>query len=282
MRRAPVLLALTLAGCGDDFLPPSVLADLRVLAVAATPLEAGPGEQVALRPFVHVPRGERLVESRWSFCPLHLGSSAGFRCISSACESPLALEADGSASADPMTLALACVTQLGQATGAPVPAPGTLGTTVEGLFRGAYRSSSGVTRDAVLRFTLWPGGAPAARNRPPRISAVSLGGQALEAGGRAREVRPDEALALRVEVDPSSLDRFVDEAGRDRTEEPLLSFYATAGRFEADRLAGASTENEWRAEELEAGATESWIYVVARDQRGGQTVAGPYTVPIRR
>jgi hypothetical protein len=275
---AVLFAAFLLAACGDDFLPPSVLADLRVLAVPATPLEAGPGETVALRPVVFVPEDEQLDAVAWTFCPFHLGSSAGYRCVAPACETALPLAADGSVSAVPSALGASC------AAGAQLPVGG-LGAVpeqVEALFRGRYRSSSGLERQVVLPLPLWLAGPPAQRNRHPAVTRVELDGQPLQVGTPAREARPDDELTLRVLTDETSMDPFVDEAGRQRVEEPLVSFYTTAGRLGSDREAGADARTTLRLEQLEPGQTEARLYVVVRDLRGGQAAAGPFVVPIRR
>lgn len=277
-RNALLVAAILLAGCGADFLPPSVLADLRVLAVPATPLEAGPGETVTLRPVVFVPASEQLDAVSWTFCPFHLGSAAGYRCVVPACVTALTPAADGSVSADPSALAASC------AAGAQLPAGGldAVPEQVEALFLGRYRSSAGLERQVALPLPLWLAGPPAARNRHPVVTGVELDGQPLQAGTPAREVQPDAELTLRVLTDPASMDPFVDEAGRERVEEALVSFYTTAGRLENDREVGLDASTTLKIEQLEPGQTEAQLYVVVRDLRGGQAVAGPFVVPIRR
>jgi hypothetical protein len=93
-------------------------------------------------------------------------------------------------------------------------------------------------------------------------------------------VAEEGSFELRVLVDPSSLDEYQDTAGRDRVEEPLVSFYASAGRFEYDRDIGTDLSVTWTAERLEEGQVEAQLFVVVRDLRGGQVAAGPMTVPL--
>jgi hypothetical protein len=95
-------------------------------------------------------------------------------------------------------------------------------------------------------------------------------------------VAAEGQVKVRVRVDPGSLDDYVDSAGRQRTEEALVSFFATAGRFEYDRESGTDVTGTWTAEQLLEGQERAAVYVVARDLRGGQTLAGPYYVPIQR
>jgi hypothetical protein len=60
------------------------------------------------------------------------------------------------------------------------------------------------------------------------------------------------------------------------------SYYATAGRLSADRATGVDTAVDLEAIDLEEGQTGADVYVVVRDLRGGQALAGPFTVPILR
>jgi hypothetical protein len=276
------VLALSASACDDSFLPPSYLHDLRVLAVVSTPLEAGPGESVTLRPSLYLPPGETLASSRWSFCPYQLGSEAGNRCVDPRCESELPIEADGSIRSEPISLAVACALTLGltaPSTGTSVPSE-----PIEAVFRGEYRSSSGLSREAVMRLPLHLLTPPAARNRPPAIASVRLGGEELPiAGGRlSRAARAGDELELEVAVEPGSMDRYLDATGRERTEEPVISFFTTAGRLEHDRLAGLTATTIWRAAELEPGQDRAALFLVVRDLRGGQTVAGPFELSIAR
>ncbi len=280
----PVLALLLGASCSNEFLPPSYLHELRVLALEASPLEAGPGERVKVRPRIYLPAGESLTLARWSFCPIQLGSEAGNRCVDARCESELVPAADGSLEVEPVSLALACAASLGLPAGAPTPGASSAAASLESVVRGELRSSAGVAREAVLRLPLYPLAPPPSRNRPPAIVSVRLGGEALPLGGGtlSRSVRAGSELALELEVDAASMDRYVDEAGRERSEEPLLSFFATAGRFEDDRLTGLVTRTTWRANELEAGQDRALLYVVARDLRGGQTALGPFELRLER
>jgi hypothetical protein len=114
------------------------------------------------------------------------------------------------------------------------------------------------------------------------IDSVEVAGRALWPGETADPVAEGGQAQVRVRIDPDSLDPFIDDAGRSRTEEAILSLYTTAGRFEFDRIAGEDATVTWRAEKLEPGQAQADIYVVARDLRGGQAVFGPVFVPLLR
>lgn len=280
---ATAALGLAALGCDSDFLPESYLDGLRVLALPATPVELGPADSVTVRPRVYLPAGETVTSAAWTFCPFSAGAVAGFACAVPTCEVPLSPAADGSVSATPLVLASACAAKLsagGAGTGKGVPDE--IPEKLEVLFRYSVTASSGMKREAVARVPVWTKGPPPSANRHPVIQRVELGGKAASASASAAPVKTDEELKVRVVMDPASLDSFTDPSGRQRTEEPVVAFYATAGRFEYDREAGADVTGTWKAEQLEAGDTEARIYVVARDLRGGQAVAGPFVVPISK
>jgi hypothetical protein len=281
-RLAPLaaVAALALGACSNDFDPPSYLAGLRVLAVVADPLEVGPGEQVTLTPALYVPAGQTVTALSWSLCPFALDATRGFACVVPECE--VALDADpvtGAVTADPSAAAAACGAAL-QASGAGAGSIPELPDKIDVVFRLHVETDAGEARDAIERFPLWLAAAPPERNRPPVILEVTADGVAPDADGAFAAVAPDTEVAVRVTLDPASLDTFTDVDGTPRAEEPVVSLYATAGRFDADRGVGTDATVTWKAEKLRDGDTEALVYAVARDLRGGQTVAGPYRIPL--
>jgi hypothetical protein len=290
-RRGLLLLAgwplfiVAATGCAGDFLPASYLHDLRVLALVSDPVEVGPNERVKVTPHLFLPEGDSLVERSWTFCPYHLGPTRGYACVAASCETQLSPGSDGSVTADPTALAAACLARLSSSTGLdPSRAGGltSLPEEVEVLFRLRVRSSAGEEREAVERLTYYTRGLTAARNQPPRLRQVELDGAAVTAGKAAGAVSEGQSVELRVTVDPSSLDLFTDDSGAEREEEPMVSFFSTAGRFEANRAYGGDVTMRWTAESLAEDENEARIYLVIRDQRGGGAVSGPYTIPIER
>ena len=278
-----LLLVLDAAGC-SDFDPPEYLQDLRVLALSSEPVEAVLDEELRLQAYSYVPPGERVVRETWRFCPLTAGPRGGYACLLSDCEVTLEPDADGAVRARPGLLAVGCLL----AAGGDAPAGTTaeelaeLPDPVEVVFGYRAETDAGSVREAVLRVALWTRSEPEQRNRAPVIESIELDGRVLDPSVPLAPVRAGDALVFTVRVDPESLDAYVDEAGRERVEEPILSFFATAGRFEARRKAGTVVEIEWKAKSLEDDESAADLYVVARDLRGGQVVTGPYHVPIVR
>jgi hypothetical protein len=277
---AVLAVVLWATGCDTGFDPPSYLKDLRVLAVQANPLEAGPGDIVTLRPRIYLAPATTLASLEWSFCPLTLGARGAFRCVSPACETALQPAADLSVTTNPLALAQTCLVSV-VGSGA-LPAGASLPQTLESVFRLRVMASDGAVEEVVERYPVWPFAAPPARNRPPVISGITANGAAPDADGTFAPVAPLAEVTIEVAIDPQSLDTYVDGNGDSRIEDPVVSFYATAGRFQRDRANGTRSHVVWKAEKLGADDSEAVVYIVARDLRGGQTVSGPYRIPIAR
>ncbi len=294
--RAPrftsLFLVLAGAACSADFTPRSVLADLRVLAIQAVPLEAGPGESVTLTPVRLAPpgKGATIADERWSFCPFSVGASVGYACAVPACE--VALHPDGvpsgdpvfgvAVTADPGALAQQCLAQLAAQGGAPPSVPSQLPQKVDMVFRYVATASDGETREAVQLVPFYLGGAPAIRNLPPAIQEVDIGGQKVSGGDTGPALVPGAQLEVRVQLDPSSIQSFVDDTGRTLDETLVVSFFTTAGRFDYDRANGPDARVKLKYDKIGASDTAAQLWAVATDLRGGETVAGPFTVPIQR
>jgi hypothetical protein len=276
-RRLLVALLAALPACDADFDPPSLLRDLRILALVAEPLEVGPGQEVRVAPTVYLPPGQALRRQSWSFCPFSAGATVGFACAVPACETPLLPGPDGSITARPDQLALACAARVPAASTA---IPEELPDRFEVLFRYRAEASDGAAREAVARVPFWTAGPPASPNRPPVVTEVRVGDQPVPAGGQAAAVGQDQEVEVEVHLDPQSLDTFVDEAGRLRTEEAIVSFFASTGRFEDDLGAGLEVKTTWKVEEVDPVEDRAVVYVVVRDLRGGQTVFGPVEIPL--
>ena len=275
-------------GCGDDFAPPSVVTGLRVLALQADPLEVGPGEAVTVRPTLAVDPADPVASLTWSFCPLTLGAATGHRCALPACDRDLGPgDGQGAVTVVPSALAQECLAQAlasGEAgAGAPDGVPAELPAQVTTVFRLTAVSAGGDRRDAVLQLPLLLDGPPAERNRPPEIAEVLVDGEPVPASGvLPGAVAEGERREVRVVVRAESLAQYVDDAGRERVEEAIVSFYASDGRFDDDRTAGRDTVNRWEASPLRPETREVRFWVVVRDLRGGQAIAGPFVMEVAR
>lgn len=285
---APVLAVLAAASgaCSSEFTPRSVLTDLRVLAIAADPLEVGPDEPVTLRATTYVPPGAILAAESWRFCPFSTGSSSGYACAVDCEEDVLDRAADGAPVVNPGARALACVQRLAGATG-PLPIdPAQLPARIDTVIRYTATTTDGRTQVAVLTVPLSPAGAPAVRNVPPRIVGVSIGGVVVESQGTVVDgaalpplVRGHD-LEVAVELDPASAQPYVDDAGNALTESLVVSYYTTAGRFDYDRANGPDARVNFKYESVPPGTDHADLWAVARDLRGGVAVRGPWRIAL--
>lgn len=295
------LLAMVVVACEDDFDPVAYLDDLRIIAAYATPPETGRDEVVALTAVVFGPGAEHAGDGRWSFCPFTKGSATGYECVLPACEATVTPAAPGAPQhADLNALLTPCLLELarlaardcgaGLPRGVPTNA-GDLPETIEVVFRYVLDSvpdpDSGevLTREAVVRVPFWTGGVPAdaARNRHPELRSLSVGGVEIPVDAVPRELTavPGEgALEITVGVREDSLDSYTDEADRERTEEPVVRFYASGGKFDPETAVGTAVTTVWAVEDLGKPGATAELYVRVDDQRGGQVVAGPIRVTV--
>jgi hypothetical protein len=287
------LAALLLAGCAENFTPGSVVEDLRVLAIVADPPEvwlpatlpptpSGPFQLVALQAVAVAPPSAPGGTPRspstetWTFCPFSTGATTGYACALPACETALT-PVDGRVTVDPIALGLACIGGPGGSIPGAPPGSG-LPDQIEVLVR-YVATLDGLTREAVQRITVHTTTLPPglAANANPIISAFAVG---TDCSGSSPGCAVG-SVRLDVSMDPGSFQTY--PGGLDRTlqETVDVSFFTTAGRFQYQKglttAAAPSTYTVLDATELN-GARQALVWAVARDQRGGEAVAGPLTV----
>ena len=272
---ASLLVALTLAaGCTNDFVPQSSLDDLRVLALVADPLELAPGQTVTVRPKNWLPPGSSIAEQRFTFCPLSAGAVAAYACAVPQCEVALSPAPDGSVTANPSQIIAQCL----GAAGGTVPAG--LPDQILTVFRYRVLSDRGESRDAVLQIPQWTRLPPPDPNLPPIITGVEIGGVPAQVGVPTPPLPVNGILTVRLLIDSLSVQTYVDAAGVSQTETMTGYYYSTAGRFANGLATGVDTTVNLEGTYLLPGQTTAEVWVVALDLRGGQAVAGPFTVPI--
>ena len=308
MRAQTVALALLggLAGCSNDFAPRSVLQDLRVLAIQATPLDLQPItgaagqvpviEPIALAAVEYIPASVTVdpADRHWSFCPFSIGSTVGYACIDPRCEIPLApSRPDGSAVAvsDPGALLAACLATVGGSGGDNGVSAG-IPDVIDFIFRyqvtGLDQAGNPSSREVIEPVPFYLRGVPLPRNLPPEFDAsagVSIGGRRFDVTPYGQPVdtglvlEPGSELDIATPLTPDSAQPYLDDLGQVQTETLIVSYYTTNGRFDYDRANGPDARVTLKYESVLAGVPAS-IYAVARDLRGGQTVIGPYLVGV--
>jgi hypothetical protein len=307
------LLSLLLAGCSQDFVPASVIEDRRVLALIAEPPELD-GTQLGAAASVRAVEAQPLdlpalpagttLERRWSFCPFSLGASVGYACVLPECEVQLTPDAAGVVTVSAAVLAAlppACPFSPGAA---PPPAGGAaLPPVIDTVVR--YRLvevtpgaavPEALVREAVQRIPVWLVAPTRALNALPRFAAspVAVDGvpaipcadptaSGVATCAKAGTLTGLAPLAITASVDPTSIEDY--QAG-DRTvvEAFSLTFFTTAGRFDYD--ADSATRDQptggvkLKHEHVPDGTADALLWVVLRDLRGGEAVAGPFRIGV--
>jgi len=348
MKRGFVLLAFAIwglggAGCNEDVPSPSLVEDLRVLAIRAEPPEllfdrtdgvadpeARPPVPVSFQALVVDPRGLPMLYD-WSFCPVE---------SSQTCGDFDRRKAEASPSVHPVLDAARAQGRHGEvgppdgATGAAEVAAFTVGVSADlfdfhlassglGLGNGAWVSAVLALGAGSERLTsqkrlvlnardlsAWnpelsrvgwqicppapavaPAGclplAPRTPNRNPAIAAVevarsALAGAPFEPLAGPLALAPGQTVRLRPVLAPDTAERYqvLESSLQDntlmvveRTEEPIVSWFATAGEFGDEQTApqlSKTLDNTFTAPAAPppTGGRAS-IYIVVRDQRGG-------------
>jgi hypothetical protein len=274
---AALLSALAVVtGCTTDFAPQSDLLGLRVLALVADPLELAPGQSVTIRPRDYVPPGASIASQNWTFCPLSAGSVTAYACAVPQCDEmkDLPFAADGSVTANPTELIARCWGTAGG--GIPADLPAQIST----VFTYKVTTTDGMSRQAVLQIPQWTRTPPPDPNLPPVILGVEIGGVPAQVGVPSPPLPTNGTLPVRLLIDPLSVQSYVDAAGATQTETMTGYFYSTAGRFSNGLTTGVDTSVNLEGTNLLPGQDHAEVWVVALDLRGGQAVAGPFTVPI--
>jgi hypothetical protein len=285
---APLLLVALGSACAPDLQPRSSLEELRVLAIVADPLElvlnGNVDGNVTLTATTFVPAGATITAQNWSFCPFSVGPSAGYACIAPSCEFSVGSGPTVTPPQSPYAMAQACLASLGA-----TPPPGTptqIPDPVDVLFRYVVTTSDGERREAVQTIPVYLNGQPAYPNTAPVIQEVDIGGDAVASGGTASQtLRRGGDLSVVVHLDPASAQLYVDATGHTVQESLVVSFYVTDASFDHDRANGPDASatlqgKTWQGDPLAASVASVTVYAVARDLRGGQAVAGPFTVNV--
>jgi hypothetical protein len=294
---------LALVGCGADFDPGSNVSSLRVLAVQADNPYAAPGETVRLEATSYDPAG-RDIEWAWVACETPASTSVE-GCLIEIAETavatgsvPLLARGVGQSSVeltipDDVLEGVPLEARPSVLSGVlSIACPGTLSLDLEaaaeagsllpfrcidaaGAELGLHDAIAGVKRVYVRE---------ADRNQNPVIASITFDGEPWPED-EVKEVdscdtddftfddcegEGDHRIAANLSAE--SFEAGTDEFGRSFTEEIVVQHYATEGIFEDEVRIGELPENRWVARRSASGQ-ELRLWFVARDDRGGVTVA---------
>ncbi|MBI3182358.1 MAG: hypothetical protein HYZ28_09465 [Myxococcales bacterium] len=304
MRAALGATALLLCACAEEFKPETVVENLRVLGVRASPAALGPGQSARLEALVVDPSRSGRSTVLWLACdpdPLNLGRSycsdmatlsepsallktdagvpelpKGMRFIGlnrqASYRAPDDLFAQlpvGDArrrhGAVAQVLAIAVAEEVSLSAG---PAE------LEALFQ-KVRSKAVRSVIALFRIVVSEDPRP---NQNPELAGLAVAGASLPDGAHLR-VRELEEVELELLAPDSAFEEY-EQANPDgpepKTERLIAAWYSTAGRFSEARVALRSDTKELYTSAGKRGdpvpeGREGVLYAVVRDTRGGQS-----------
>jgi hypothetical protein len=281
MRARPVVfcvLALPLLACSDSFAPASRLTDLRLLAVAADPPAAEPGEEVKLDALYH-DRRERTLEWGYAYCDART-SSAALDCARSIDPESLViakdtpeqvitmpeLSGDAARATAQGVAVIICPGRIvvGDTDGIPIACevdgqPLDLNDFEIGVKRVFYREQSDNQNPAIAEL-LWDG-KPWAEDDIKRVTACDHDTDEVE------KCPANTRHSLRVDAVGAAED-YTDPSGAEMREQAVVQFYADGGSFEHEARTPENADTRWVARRSDVGKTLSLFFVV-RDSRGG-------------
>ncbi|MCA9538980.1 MAG: hypothetical protein KC620_08825 [Myxococcales bacterium] len=286
MRARLLLAAIIVLGCAPDFDPMHLATGYRVLTIQAEPPEAvldpavltGQAPPSAL-PVIELTAFEANAEGaerEWEVCLFSLERLAGFECLSPTLVAPLP-GGEATTTLDVGAVLLEIFSRnAGQGptdAGPPANAPAENDCALPFL---ALPDGSCLDRlDLQVKLTAGP---PDGRtvtaikkvrlyldrevtlNTNPTVRALTIEGTPA----------PGATVTLRVDLDDSTLDRYVDVEGDTVTEVPVFNWYTTAGELTPGATFADDRDTRLKLpRQVEGGAIE--VFVVARDgeARGG-------------
>lgn len=283
-------LTVSLGGCGEDFDPPTLVNELRILGISAEPPDLVEGEATLLTALIASP-GDPDITYSWDWCPYNSGPDAAYECNMEGFDIPDEL-ADylylGNTPSvvffypgDAETFQQACFEML--ASVEYIPDFVVLPNCEQGLeiiVRLIVRTGD-LEKIGIKRVFLWfEDPALELRNRNPQITGIEVGGVQIESD-YVTTTSPGGGVSFRVVVDETSMETFVPRGdATDSTtsqEDIIFSFFSTAGDWD-QRWSYADLDN---FSLVEAGRNRLNVprehqpnttidtYFVIRDGRGG-------------
>ncbi len=273
-------MVIFLLACAADELSQSWQVDrLRVLAVAAEPAEPRPGDVVSFTSLIVSPV-DPLAGSAWFACSADLSTDYG-------CEvDPALLEGAESGEIDPATLAeaglIGFLPYLAPTWTVPDDYLDALDddAKLEGTFGMVYimafpEKEEVDEADIEIAYKRVPVSLASTPNNNPVVTALSIGGYAVPAGGTIR-VQPGKTYTLDYAMADGSVETYsyrnssgIDE---ERDEEPYATFYLQEGSFDQAYAVWPDTQVEFTAPSEPTLDAQS-LWVVVRDRRGGMAWA---------
>lgn len=304
VKRASVIAALLVAACTPPWSPATVVEDLRVLAVKASPPEVKPGQPAQIEALLLDPSrpGEKS-STLWFGCapdPFNLGRGPCSQ--TTALGDPSALFGSGSLPEGVSIIGFNDRAAYGAPKGLfdvlsaddPVRQSGTVGqviglsvaedvpiTSTPEQLRDVFARVQDKSLKSLLTIFRVRVSENAAPNRNPEIDWFGVDGQPHPVGGTVT-VKPAQKVSLRIGATPESFETYQQASPstgelQDKVEQVVVAWYSSFGRFEPDRLSLTSDVPEVFTAPGDPETPEDpvpqnrngTIWAVARDSRGG-------------
>ena len=259
------------SGCGDEFAAPSLVSDLRLLAVQADRPFARAGDQVKLRALAHDPE-QRKLSWAWGTC-IDDASSLALDCLRATSfdaltiadartEHTLTMPAEAQSYVGIVVAVCPGTIARGDSYGVPIACLDGSGRALPladfelGVKRVFVRDPA-LNTNPTFSEVLWDG-AP----WPEEETKVST-------CRRTEDLKcvawTEHAVELRA---PGAAEQSVDRDGAPFEELAVVQFYATGGEFENDLRNAAEARTTWEARAEDSGELVT-LWFVVRDDRGG-------------
>jgi len=294
LRRA-LVATLILVGCGPEFEKPSLVTGPRVLGIVADPPEVAFSEGTRLEAVIAFP--EKVSSLSWTWCPLSLGASMGYKCAVPEVPNP---DSSPTITFDATTL----------------------GTMLEGMrpqfgqlvpfLRQTVRQSDVCLRDVIGQWDACNGQSPCAdevfnafmgclhaggvgvtfhlhlqledgtameaykavlvrdpgpsRNHNPPLSGVEVTHSIVHKDEVTHSI-PGNKLEMKVVPGPGAVEEYTDQEGNLQKERVFFTWYTTTGDFEHTRSTPEAPENTLKLPPERPDEITIWVF--ALDDRGG-------------
>ena len=270
MRKWLLLGLLLVTACDDEFAAPSLVTNLRLLAVQADSPFAQPGQEVHLTALAHDPE-QRPLSWAWGSC-FDDASSLALDCLRATSFDSLVIGERASHSIIVPATAKSYVGVVVVVCPGRIQRGETFGIPLSCVDEAGRALPPGDFELGVKRvFVHDPN-----QNRNPRIGQLRWDGAPWPEGEvkvsackKTQELRCVSFVEHTIELQSDAAEEMsVDREGNPFDEQAVVQLYATGGKFEHDIRAVKDAQTSWSARASDSGELVT-LWLVVRDDRGG-------------
>jgi hypothetical protein len=251
------------SSCSDDFEPKSYLARLEVLALKQDgPLLLTEDSDLNITPVVFETEKNSIEDHTWTICPVSKGSRSNYECAIPSCENKIT--GDTLTGKIDVLLGTACLSIL------KAKNPKMFSLTI--LY--TVKSKQGEERKSLLELPLSLDGnpPPPLTVTAPAISEVKINNNTVNQTGTIEKLPLKTKIPIIVTVTKG---KGLSKEKIPEDKDPLVYFYSTVGKFKASTLVPKSGETtveaEWFLTDYGITKDKADLYIIVRDETGGQT-----------